>query len=94
MAACETQRIPICKPMSAKAFSAMLHTGKVSVTAESELKKHLCTHLGVGFCPTRQSMDMLADSNSTIHYNCIDFMYDRKEKAEKIEWTEKILMRR
>jgi hypothetical protein len=27
IAACETQRVPICKPMSATAFSAMLHAG-------------------------------------------------------------------
>jgi hypothetical protein len=34
IAACETQRVPICKPMSATAFSAMLHAGKVSGTGE------------------------------------------------------------
>jgi hypothetical protein len=32
---------------------------------------------------------MLADNHSTVHYNCINFTYDGKEKAEKIEWTEK-----
>jgi hypothetical protein len=80
--------------MSATAFAAMLQAGKVSGTGERELKKHLRAHLGLGFCPTRQSVDMLADGHSTVHYNCIDFTYDWKEKAEKIEWTEKILTRR
>jgi hypothetical protein len=94
VAACETQRIPICKPMSAMAFTAMLQAKKVSGTGERELKTHLRAHLGVGFCPTRQSVDMLANGHSTVHYNCIDFMYDGKEKAKKIEWTEKILTRR
>jgi hypothetical protein len=75
--------------MSATAFSAMLHAGKVSGTGERELKKYIRAHLGVGFCPTRQSVDMLADGNSTIYYGCIDFTYDGKEKAEKIEWNEK-----
>ncbi len=89
MAACETQRIPMCKLLSAMAFTAMLQAGKVSGTGERELKKHLCAHLGLGFCPTRQSVDMLADGHSTVHYNCIDFTYNGKEKVEKIEWTEK-----
>ncbi len=47
-AACLTQRIPICEPMSATAFQAMLHAGKVSGTGERELKKHLRAHLGKG----------------------------------------------
>ncbi len=53
VAACETERIPICEPMSATAFTAMLQAGKVSGTGERELKKHLRAHLGLGFCPTR-----------------------------------------
>jgi hypothetical protein len=32
---------------------------------------------------------MLADGHSMVHYNYINFMYDGKEKAEKIEWMEK-----
>jgi hypothetical protein len=75
--------------MSATAFTAMLQAGKVSGTGERQLKKHLCTHLGVGFCPTRQSVDMLADGHSMVHYDCINFTYNGKEKADKIEWMEK-----
>jgi hypothetical protein len=76
--------------MSATAFTAILQAGKVSGTGERELKKHLRAHLGLGFCPTRQSVDMLADGHSTVHYGCINFTYDGKEeKAEKIEWIEK-----
>jgi hypothetical protein len=94
MAVCETQRILICKPMSATAFTAMLQAGNVSGTEEREFKKHLRALLGLGFCHTRQSVDMLADGHSTVHYDCINFTYDGKEKAEKIQWTEKILTRR
>ena len=32
---------------------------------------------------------MLADGHSMVHYNCINFTYNGKEKAEKIEWTKK-----
>jgi hypothetical protein len=39
IAACETQRIPIYQSMSATAFSAMLHAGKVSGMGERDLKK-------------------------------------------------------
>ncbi len=75
--------------MSATAFTAMLQARKVSGTGERELKKYLHAHLGLGFCPTRQSVNMLADGHSTVHYNCNNFTYDGKEKEEKIEWTEK-----
>ncbi len=70
-------------------FTAILQAGKVSGTGERELKKHLRAHLGLGFCPRRQCVDMLADGHSTVHYNCINFTYNGKNKAEKIEWTEK-----
>jgi hypothetical protein len=89
IAACETQQIPICHPVSATAFSAILHAEKVSGTGERELKKHLHAHLGQGFCPTRQSVNMLAEGHSTVHYSCMDFTFPEKEKAEFIEWTEK-----
>ncbi len=75
--------------MSATAFSAMLHAGKVSGTEERELKKHLHAHLGQGFCPSRQSVNMLAEGHSAVHYGCMDFTFPGKEKAEFIEWTEK-----
>jgi hypothetical protein len=32
---------------------------------------------------------MLADGHSAVHYDCINFTYNGKEKAKKIEWTEK-----
>jgi hypothetical protein len=51
-AACKTQGVPVIKPMSATAFQAMLNAGKVTQTRERELKKHLSSHLGKGFCPT------------------------------------------
>ncbi len=61
----------------------------VSGTGKRELKKHLSAHLGKGFCPTRQSIDMLAEGHCEVHYGSIEFTYDGKEKAEFIEWTEK-----
>ncbi len=85
IAACETQQIPICQPMSATAFSAMLHAGKVSGTGERELKKHLHAHLGQGFCPSRRSVNMLAEGHSMVHYGCMVFTFPGKEKAEFIE---------
>ena len=53
LAACKTQQVPVIKPMTAPEFQAMLYTGKVSGTGERELKKHLSSHLGTGFCLTR-----------------------------------------
>ena len=66
LAACEIQRVPISKPMSATKFQAMLRAGGVSGTGERELKKHLSAHLGKGFCPTRRSVDMLAEGHCNL----------------------------
>ena len=89
LAACETQGVPVIKPMSATVFQAMLTAGKVTGTGERELKKHLSSHLGKGFCPTRRSISMLSEGHSTVHYGCKQFMYDGKEKSETVQWTEK-----
>jgi hypothetical protein len=67
----------------------MFCSGEVSYTGERELKKHLSAHIGKGFCPTRGSVDMLAEGHCDVHYDCMEFTYDSKEKAELIEWTKK-----
>ena len=59
----------------------MLRVGGVSGTGKRELKKHLSAHLGKGFCPTRRSVDMLAEGHCKV-YSGIEFTYDGKEKAE------------
>ena len=87
--ACENQKVPIGKEMSSTQFQAILSAVKVSGTGEREFKKHLSAHLGKGFCPTRQSVNMLAKGHCDIHYGSLEFTYDGKEKAEFIEWTEK-----
>jgi hypothetical protein len=49
VAACETQRVPICRPMTATEFQGMISAGGVNGVSEKELKKHLSAHLGKGF---------------------------------------------
>jgi len=68
LAALETQRIPVCKPMSATEFSAMVKAGNINVMGEKELKKHLRSHLGRGFCPTSRSVNMLSEGHGEIYY--------------------------
>jgi len=87
--ALETQQIPVCKPMSATEFQAMVTAGKINGTGERELKKHLQTHLGKGFCPTRRSVHMLSEGHGEIQCGKIEFTYPGKEKAETVVWTEK-----
>jgi hypothetical protein len=89
LAACVSQKVPICKEMSSTQFQAMLCSTGVSGEGERELKKHLSAHVGKGFCPTRQSVNMLAEGQSDIHYDSLEFTYDGKDKAEFVEWTEK-----
>jgi hypothetical protein len=79
LAACETQRVPVCSPMSATEFQAMISATSVSGTGERELKKHLGAHLGKSFCPTRRSVDMLSDGHTKVHYGNIEFTDDEKE---------------
>ena len=89
LAACETQKIVVCEPMSATAFSAMMCAGKISGTGELEVKKHLSAHLGPGFCPTRTKVSMLSEGHGVVHYNSINFTFEGKIQTEFIEWTEK-----
>ncbi len=89
LASCQTQGVPVIKPMSAIEFQSMLHAGKVRGNRERELKKHLCTHLGQGFCPPRHSVYMLLEGHGVVHYGSCDFTYDGKEKSEFVKWSEK-----
>jgi hypothetical protein len=89
LAACKTIGIPVIKPMRATAFQAMLNAGKVTRTGERELKKHLSSHLGKGFCPTQRSINMLLEGHGVVHYCSKHFTYDGKEKSEFVQWTEK-----
>ena len=85
----ETQKIVVCEPMSATAFSSMMCAGKISGTGELEVKKHLSAHLGPGFCPTRTKVSMLSEGHGVVHYNSINFTFEGKTQTEFIEWTEK-----
>jgi hypothetical protein len=67
----------------------MLNAGKVTGTGERELKKHLSSHLGKGFCPTQRSINMLSEGHGVVHYGSKHFTYDGKEKSEFVQWTEK-----
>jgi hypothetical protein len=89
LAACETQRVPVIKPMTATGFQAMLCAGNLSGDAERVLKKHLSSHLGPGFCPTRRSVNMLSEGHSVVHYGSCAFTFEENKKAEFVEWTEK-----
>jgi hypothetical protein len=75
LAACETQRLPTSKPMTATQFSAMMHAAGVSGRGEREIKKHLKAHLGQGFCPTRRRVGMLSEGHGVVTYGCINFTY-------------------
>ncbi len=94
LAACENQKVPICKEMSLTQFQGMLCAAEVSGTGERELTKHLSAHLGKGFCLTRRSVNMLAEGHCDIHYDGLEFTYDGKDKADFVEWTEKTYMMR
>jgi hypothetical protein len=79
LAACKTQQVPVIKPMTATEFQAMLYAGKESGIGERELKKHLSTHLGPGFCPTRRSVNMLSEGHSVVHYGSCEFTFEGKK---------------
>jgi hypothetical protein len=53
------------------------------------MKKHLCAHLGPGFCPTKKHVSMLSEGDGVVHYDSIDFTFEGKTQTEFIEWTEK-----
>ena len=89
LAACKTQKVPVCKAMTAAQFQAMCTAGGVTGEGKRELKKHLSAHFEKSFCPTGRSVNMLAEGHCEITYGCKEFKYNGKEIAEFIVWTEK-----
>ena len=80
LAACETQRIAVCKPMTATGYTAMIKAAKITGVGEREVQKYLSAELGHGFCPSRRSVDILSDGHVEIKYNSINFTFDGKQE--------------
>jgi hypothetical protein len=89
LAACETQRIAVCKPMTATGFAAMMKAAKITGVGEREVRKYLTAELGPGFCPSRRRVDILSDGHVEVKYDSINFTFEGKKEEEFIEWTEK-----
>ena len=89
LAACETQRIAVCKPMTATGFAAMMKAAKITGVGEREVRKYLTAKLGPGFCPSRRRVDILSDGHIEVKYGSINFTFEGKKEEEFIEWTEK-----
>jgi hypothetical protein len=88
-AACEMQKIAVCKPMTATGFVAMIKAAKVTGKQEKEVQKKLSAELGQGFCPSRQSIDILSEGHVEVKYHSINFTFEGKKEEEIIKWTEK-----
>jgi hypothetical protein len=56
---------------------------------ETEIQKYLSAEFGQGFCPSRQSIDILSDGHVEIKYHSINFTFEGKKEEEFIEWTGK-----
>ena len=82
LATCETQRLPVSKPMSATQFSSMMNVSGVSGKGKQEIKKHLKAHLGQDFCPSRRCIGMLSQGHGVVNYGCINFTYKGKQQEE------------
>ena len=82
LATCETQRLPVSKPMSATQFSSMMNMSGVRGKGKQEIKKHLKAHLGQGFCPSRRCVGMLSEGHGVVNYGCINFTYKGKQQEE------------
>jgi hypothetical protein len=91
LAACEHQRLPVSKLMTATQFSPNLNASGVSGKGKQEIKKHLKAHLGPGFCfcPSQRCVGMLSEGHGVVNYGCINFTYNRKQQEEFIEWSGK-----
>jgi len=80
LAACETQRIHVSKPLSATQLSSMMNASEVSGKSEQEIKKHLKAHLGPGFCPSQRCVGMLSEGHGVVNYGYINFTYEGKQQ--------------
>jgi hypothetical protein len=69
LAACETQKIAVCKPMTATGYAAMIKAANLTGVGEREVRKYHSAALGRGFCPSRRSIDILSDGHVEVKYN-------------------------
>ena len=76
--------------MSATKFQAMLRAGGVSGTGKRELKKHLSAHLGKGFCPTRRSINMLAEGHCEVYSGSVEFTTMEKRRQSLLSGPRRI----
>jgi hypothetical protein len=53
LAACKTQKVAVCKPMTSTGFAAMIKAAKINGMGEREVQKYLTAQLGNEFRPTR-----------------------------------------
>jgi hypothetical protein len=76
--------------MTATGFAAMIKAAKMTGVGEREVQKYLTAELRHGFCPSRQSVDILNDSHVEDTYGSINFTFEGGRLEEEfIEWTEK-----
>ncbi len=61
----------------------MMCAAQISGTGEQEMKKHLHTHLGLGFCPTQKNVSMFSEGHGVVHYNSIDIDFTFEGKTVK-----------
>jgi hypothetical protein len=89
LTACETQKIAVCKPMTATGFAAMIKAAKLKGVGEREVQKYLTAALRRGFCPTQPSVDILSDGHIEVTYGGKSFTFEGKQEEEFVEWTQK-----
>lgn len=89
LAACETQKIAVCKPMTATGYAAMIKAANLTGVGEREVRKYLSAALGRGFCPSRRSVDILSDGHVEVKYNSKYFTFEGRTEEDFIEWTQK-----
>ena len=54
----------------------MIKAVKITGMGEREVQKYLSAELGQGFCPSRQSIDILNGGHVEVKYHSINFTFE------------------
>ena len=86
MEALKRQYIPICKPMSATEYGALLKVTNITGEKEKKLKKHLQDHLDKNFLPSRAIMSMICEGHTEIFTDSVPHKYSEDGEEETVEF--------
>jgi hypothetical protein len=71
----EKNSIPVCSPMSAAIYAAMISELRITHEQEKVLTRHLRYHISQRFCPSWRHVEILYDGHSEVNVSSLSWDY-------------------